>query len=217
MITPSRILWRFLIAIAIVALLPLWLPLALRALGYYVNQPGWKIAEEIAQEGRSVDACSKIVFMPWRVFSPSSEEQRKHCIYEYASLTQDPTACELLLPGDYGWSCLGTVANILNEGFGCSSYQSGEIYCSSGIRGQNIGIDDCEQYREVDLRQWCYKERTRTLDGVYDCDRIPIDPPILRDECQRWYAYKMRESSLCNGIQNEKLRKACELKIKYLR
>jgi len=181
----------------------------------YINWMPWRLAEYLAENHRSYRECLDLVWL--EIMSPTATEQKALCIYEYAKLTQDPTACELLLPSDYGWDCLGNVASLLNTGFGCSSYATGEILCSSGIQGKNIGVNDCTNYREPDLRNWCLGERTRTIPGVNDCDKMPSDPLILRDECQRWYAYKQKDASLCSVIQSKGLQKICELKIKYAR
>jgi len=187
-------------------------PILLTLLGYKVNASVTETAK-IGAEKHKVAECDRII--SYGLFGPPSGEVRRMCIRKYAEITQDPTACELLMPSNYGWDCLGTVASLLNTGFGCSSYASGEIYCSSGVRGRNIGVDDCKKYKEADLKYWCYGERTRTLAGVYDCDKIPADPLILREECQRWHAYKLKDASQCSPIRDDKLRKVCELKVKY--
>ncbi|MFA5799925.1 MAG: hypothetical protein WC840_03110 [Candidatus Peribacteraceae bacterium] len=216
-----RKLWLIPGILAALVVLPLAYALAayvvLSIFGYHPDAIGQELAKELVGKGGNPRECLQIIHPLPHPFSPTADEQRGNCIYEYAKLTQDPSACELLMPSDYGWDCLGIVASLINTGVGCSSYASGEIYCSSGVRGRNIGVDDCRKYKEADLKYWCYGERTRTLEGVYDCDKIPADPPILRDECQRWYAYKLKDTSLCSSIRDDKLRKVCELKIQYAR
>ena len=187
--------------------------------GYYVlgvSRNGSDIAEDIIRREKGAETCKRILdFDPFP--SPSAEEQTSLCIHEYAKLTKDPSACELLLPGEYGWDCLGTVASLLNTGSGCSSYASGEILCASGVKGRSVGVDDCKLYHGKDLQFWCYIERTRTLEGVNDCQKISDEYPLVKDECSRWYAYKKKDPSLCSLVRDDKLRKICELKIKYAR
>jgi hypothetical protein len=102
-------------------------------------------------------------------------------------------------------------------GYGCSSYPSGDIFCASGVKGKKTGLDDCSVYPEDDLKYWCYTERSRTIEDVNDCDKIPEDPSLLFDDCIRWYAFKQRDRLLCSSIRNEGLKEVCELKIRYAR
>ena len=212
---------RALIILGTIAAIPVLLAvlllgrgIVLQLMGYPVDIPPSELADEIAAENGDPLRCRRLK-QTVPTMGPSLAEKRMLCFFLLAQKKKDPSICELLLPSEYGWDCLGTVASLIYTGYGCSSYASGEIYCSSGVRGRNTGIDDCGKYKEADLKYWCYVERTRTLEGVFDCDKIPADPPILRDECQRWYAYKLKDASLCSSIRDGKLRKVCELKVKY--
>lgn len=187
--------------------------IVLSLIGFHPDAVGTELAEELARSDGDPRECLQILHPLPHFLSPSGGEQRANCLHEYAQLTLDPKACAFLLPSEYGLDCMGTVASSLAKGFGCSSYESGDIYCSSSVRGKNIGTDDCTKYVERDLQDWCYEERTRTLAGIYECNRVSADPPGLREECQRWYAFKEKDPSLCSTILDEKRRQVCELKI----
>ncbi len=193
---------------------------------YYIldgSRTGTDIAEEIIANKRSPAECSHVLdFDPFP--SPSADEQSRLCVYIYAKLTQDPSACELLMPSDYGWSCLGAVEEKLFSGRLCT--RSGAldhpvVYCNRESEGEltidRPQIKDCSQYKRKDLREWCYDARTEVLDGAHDCQRITRD--VVRDFCEYNYALKMRNPSLCSAVKDGKRRDFCttyvSLSVKY--
>src|SRR3990167_3558639 len=101
-----RLLRRLCIGIAIVIFAILAIPLIQIALGYHF-QPGWEVARNLVERGNSVRECEKVRVMPWNMIGPTESQQRGMCIYEYAKLTKEPSACELLMPSSYGLSCVG--------------------------------------------------------------------------------------------------------------
>ncbi|MFA5800364.1 MAG: hypothetical protein WC840_05415 [Candidatus Peribacteraceae bacterium] len=200
-------------SLAILVFLPLWLPLVSRAFGIYIDEPGWYVAKIAVERGKPVSVCRRIFTTPWNILSPPTDDQGDSCVYDFARLTQDPTACELLMPSEYGWSCLGAVKSELWKGLGCGSTKE-NINCGAyDVFSKNLGISDCTIYGKRVLRDWCHEERTATLKDVYECDEISPDPPGLREACQRRYAFKLKNPALCAEISNVKRRTLCETEI----
>ncbi|MDD5623849.1 MAG: hypothetical protein PHI23_04025 [Candidatus Peribacteraceae bacterium] len=209
----SKIVWRIVAALTVLALVPLWLPLVLGVLGFYVDEPGWYVAKIVVQKSKPVSVCQKIISTPWNVLSPPTADQRALCIFDYARLTQDPSACELLMPSEYGWSCLGAVKSELGKGWGCGSTAE-NINCGAhDIYAKNLGISDCNIYKERVLQNWCYEERSAVLPGIDDCQKIPVEFPDWREECRGRYAFKQKDATPCKTITNEKRRAICEMEI----
>src|SRR3989344_5439930 len=102
----------FIIGIALTIVLLIFLHYAILSMtGHYVYQTGWRVAEILVKDGKSVQDCFRI---RWPIVGagPSQGEQKRMCIYDYAKLSKDPTACELLMPSEYGKYC---IADALHE------------------------------------------------------------------------------------------------------
>ena len=92
----------------------------------YVNQVPWELAEYLTEHHRPPSDCFDLIW--FEIMSPTAAEQRALCVYTYASLTHDPAACELLMPSEHGWSCLGEVHQKI---FGSSRTRVGELMPSN--------------------------------------------------------------------------------------
>ena len=103
----------------------------LNSFGYHVNATGWQVAK-IAAKKHDVRICESIIFVLPETLGPSLAEQRALCIYEYAQLTKDPAACELLLPREYGLSCIGDIWGKLIGESNCHWYQENAVRCCEG-------------------------------------------------------------------------------------
>ena len=222
-----NLLRAVLICIALVAMIPAtWIAIyaAQRALGYFPGGHFPTIAQYAAEQG-DVRLCRRIIGLPWpTVGGPSTADARLSCIHDYASLTKDPSVCELLMPTDYGFSCLGAVSGKLFAGQHCTRSGSLDhvvVYCNRESEGEvtidRPQIDDCSLYERRDLREWCYNTRTELKEDAHECKRI--SHPIMYDECEYNYALKQRDPSLCSPIKDEKRRDFCtlyvELSVKY--
>ncbi|MBU0766191.1 hypothetical protein KKF55_00160 [Patescibacteria group bacterium] len=187
-------------------------------IGYHPDAIGKELAQKLVQNGDDVKECMQIIHPLPHLLSPSDGEQRSNCVYEYASLTKDPTACELLLPSDYGWSCLGTISGKLFAGRLCT--RSGaldhiKVYCNRDSEGEltidRPQIEDCSQYQREDLQEWCYGARTELLNGVHDCSHIKRD--VVYDYCEYSYALKERNPQFCSSIKDKPRREFCEFRV----
>ena len=221
-----NLLRAVLICIALVAMIPAtWIAIyaAQRALGYFPGGHFPTIAQYAAEQG-DVRLCRRIIGLPWpTVGGPSTADARLSCIHDYASLTHDPSACELLMPSEYGWSCLGEVHQKIFKEIPCwySTVNDrtfcNEFYSEGELTIEHPQMKDCSVYLRKDLREWCHYERTTRMKGVHDCDQITH--PVVYDNCGYSYALKERDPALCAPIKDTKRRDFCtlyvELSVKY--
>ncbi len=195
------------VSIVLVLASPILIPVGLMMLGYHVNVSGKQLAERLVKESRPVTECRKIWFMPWRQYA-SSVEHHLYCIHEYASLAKDPSACELLMPSDYGWSCLGAAekpdARICWFDFGKNATQIG-----GALMPDCGGREDSLAHRCCDMAKSLYVQKNTSCD-------IFKDSIILHDQCLELMAKRDRNSHLCTYITNEHVRSACEVQVRAL-
>jgi hypothetical protein len=214
--------WSILAVIIILVSIPFWLPLLLRIFGYYVNTPGWRVAE-IAVEQNNIDLCSKIIITPSvERISLSKAEQKDLCIFKYAEITKNPFICEALLPSDYAMTCLNFAENYPHGECGLS--RNDKLVCE--IPGSAVvlseyeikQIDNCEAYRNLNNRQviaWCYAERAHRFGEIDKCLSYAIS-----DE-EKDYCYYERATMLgsldknyCNFIIDKPMQLGCQMRIK---
>lgn len=209
--TISRVLRRVLLGLIAFITVLIAIPFFLKSIGYYVNDAGWYVGK-IAAAQDNPDFCSRLIVY-LEILGPSQASRRNECLFTYAEMKEDATICERLLPSEYGLACLSEVGGLLTVGFGCSHFNNGDINCSSGVRGKYNGIENCNIYKQKDLQDWCYQERTRILESAYECEKISPEPPELREECQRWYAFKLKDTNLCESITDKNRQSLCKTKI----
>lgn len=208
---------KVLLALIILIFVPVWVPIVLQLAGFYVNQPGWKVAE-VAAKNKDVKLCSKIWIMPWKAaFSPSSFDQMETCIHEYASITHDPTVCELLMPSDYGWSCLGTARK---EGDACDinynrdvTWTLGSVYDTpyrATIKECKEGIEKTKKGKDC-----CYILQLTSEPDINDCYRFQANTPFM-NLCLSQLAMKQKKAEICAGISDDNKRVICELQAKWV-
>ena len=174
------------------------------------------LAEKLIEEGRGAEDC--FLFRTFDIGPrPTTYEMQMRCVYTYAKLTQDPTACELLLPSDYGWSCLGAVEEKLFLGDPCYySSTKDSLYCNKDFSEGELTIEhpqmeDCSAYLRKDLQEWCHFERTLRMEDIYECD--VISHRVVYDNCQYNYAFKNRDAKSCSQIKDTQRKEFCEFRI----
>ncbi|MCF7845105.1 MAG: hypothetical protein K9M03_04750 [Kiritimatiellales bacterium] len=193
------------------------LPFLMQAVGYYTLEPGWKVAQQLVEDGKDVHECKKIVRAFWFDLSPPTSQQRSMCIREYAELTQDPTACELLMPSDYGWSCLGAARE---NGEICSINYARDVSWwekSPFDQPSKATMNECKKgmTETVKGEKCCYILQLTSEPSIDDCSRFKSDEPFL-DLCLSQLAMKKKDGRICEGITDDNARTICEIKIKYL-
>lgn len=199
-------------------LLILGTPILQRSLGYFPGAPGWKVAE-IAAQKHDVELCNRIIDLPWGIFSmgPTSDESSMLCIHEYAKLTKDPSACELLMPSSYGLSCVGAAEN-------------SQMPCNTNVKPYSVYWRDGEKENLVDVRECATSKVQRTELGTQCCqvariaymkdenDCSPLQKnPIVYDRCLYSLAWKLKEPSYCSGIGNRNAKAACTVQSKAIK
>ena len=206
----------------ILVLLLLGRGIALQMMGYPVDIPPSDLAEAIAAEGGDPLLCRRLQ-QTVPTMGPSLTEKRMLCFYLLAQRLKDPSVCELLMPSEYGWSCLGEVHQKIFKEIPCwySTVNDrtfcNEFYSEGELTIEHPQMKDCSVYLRKDLREWCHYERTTRMKGVHDCDQITH--PVVYDNCGYSYALKERDPALCAPIKDEKRRDFCtlyvELSVKY--
>lgn len=200
----GKYVFRMIAFVLLAILLP---PIVMLFLGYKVNAHSDELAEEAAQKN-DVMLCTKII--NYGLLGPSSGESRAHCIKRYAEYTKDPSACELLMPSSYGWSCLGAATDhrlcIIGEG------------PENTVRGQGkvTTYNEClSGDQEIRNYSCCVMARILTEDNTQDqCQSLAS--PELRDECHYFLARKTIENAECALIENSTTRTACGVAVRAL-
>lgn len=185
--------------------------LAFKLLGYsYIT--GMVGAGELAQtliaNDRSVRDCLKIkTFHP--NYPPVGQIQSM-CIHDYARIAKDPTACALLIPSDYGWSCLG----VATEDEPCVfDFKDPPMVGGNGI---HVPMSECESgTQEVRSNECCLIANEVFLKDQGSCDSLNL-PPEFKDQCFHRMGRVQKDASYCASVQNENIRTSCEVAVKAL-
>lgn len=149
--------------------------------------------------------------------SPSEAEQQALCVYEYAKLTKDPSACELLLPSSYGWDCLRAA-------------QATADACSFDY-GKNVawrlGDDVYDPWKNATIEE-CKNDKNLSAQGQKCCYIFQLEKDPEDDACSRFageekfmntclaeLATRKKNPTLCKEITDDNKRVICELRAKY--
>ncbi|OIO55580.1 hypothetical protein AUJ46_01265 [Candidatus Peregrinibacteria bacterium CG1_02_54_53] len=151
----------------------------------YVNWMPWDLAEYLVKNQRPASECWDLVW--FEIMAPSAAEQRALCIYTYAKLTFDPSACELLMPSEYGLSCINDV-----------TAQEYKDHMDSGF----FEWDECSKPQSDPLRaDWCNLLRAHRNRNAADC--LPIRNDVIRAGCtlkfEAWQKYPDLRNSFYFG------------------
>lgn len=203
-----------LITVGIFICIILIIPIGMTLLGYRVNASASDVAALAAKSG-NVALCKTI--MHYGILGPPTDDWRNTCIYEYAKLAKDASACELLLPSEYGMSCISAAVNFPQQE--CISTRPNELVCYTSEKGiQSIysvpQIENCLAYKKYNNHQvihWCYGERARKFGSLEAC-LSDAAKGIEKDDCYYQRAMKVDDLrlDLCNKIQtNDLMRKDC--------
>lgn len=155
------------------------------ALGYqtiYSMYDTEEYAKLLYAENRSATDCMKIhTFFPTY---PPLYEFRWGCVRKYAEITNDTSVCKLLLPDEFGLSCVGN------------------------IWGKYIDAKNCHWYKDNSVR--CFEGKDLTP-HVYDCSEKNIGSSP--DECIHRLAFKKKDTNVCLKIKDVTLRSVCTTRI----
>lgn len=141
---------------------------------------------KLVNENRPAKDCYLFVTLdPW--FRPTTRELRNRCIREYAELSHDPSACALLMPSEYGLSCINDV-----------TAQEYEDHMDAGF----FEWDECSKPQSDPLRlDWCDLLRAHRNRSAADC--LPIRNAVIRAGCtlkfEAWEKYPELRNSFSFG------------------
>lgn len=228
MLRLSKKAWALLLLVASPVLVPLlfvtgsgvmagtyWL------FGYYVNIPGWRMGE-IAAKLNDVSACDDLRKTWYFGGFDSGDMHRSECIHTFARLTKDPSACELLMPTQYAWSCLGAAQA---KGDACSINFGRDVTWAetpyTDIR--KATLDECKRGTVTTEkgRGCCHILLLSSEKDVDDCSRFEGSEGFERNDsylnlCLSQLAMKRRDESVCAKITDSNARTICELQAKYV-
>lgn len=190
-------------------------PLFLYLLGYYPNGVGWDVAQKIMEKKGEVTDCRKIIHLIAQPFSPTEGEQRSNCIHEYAKLTKDPSACELLMPSSYGISCVGGAEESLPCDVESIPYS---VYWRDGDIEHTEHLRSCmtsDTSRSTLGNACCEVAKVAFLKDHNDCTPLKSNQPAY-DHCLYSLAWKLHDPSYCSDISKDNPRTACEVLTKAL-
>jgi len=197
------LLYPLLFSVAVVLLTPLFLSLS----GYRVNADSGKVAI-LAAEKKDVSLCKSI--LNYGLLVPQTGESRAHCVYRYAKITKDPSACELLMPSEYGWSCVGAATDKEPCLF--------DFKEPPEVRGNGIIVpmSQCLDGNAIVRNNTCCGiARIAFLGEKEDCSSLVATRDFV-DQCHHEVALKRKESAFCDAIQNDNIKSACLVQVSAL-
>src|SRR3989338_2790092 len=207
----SLIMFGTIVAIPVIlVLLLLGRGIALQMMGYPVDIPPSDLAEAIASEGGDPLLCRRLQ-QTVPTMGPSLTEKRMLCFYLLAQKLKDPSVCELLMPSENGFSCIGTARVKEPCGFG--------YYANPRVQGNGIiaTLEECiSGPPEIRANACCAIAKVKYTDDHNDCSVLIDATRELQDQCHHELALKSRDISECSSIQNINVRSSCEIHVKYL-
>ncbi len=203
--------FKFIAAILIICMAVISFLLKVYPRYYFVgiNKSGVDVAKIAIAKNLGPSECFRIVrFDPFD--SPSTSTQENLCIYTYAELTKDPSACELLMPSRYGLDCVGVAMDFRRP---CALGNDRSV---SG-NGIDATLQECVTGPDsLKNNSCCLVSKARFITTFNDCSGV-TGSQDMKDECQYNLAFKNHDSSYCASIAHENLRAACEVESKALK
>lgn len=194
------------------------IPVVQKLLGYYPGLPGWEMAE-IAVKGKNVELCNRITSLPWDIIAlgPTLDERKVSCIYKYASLAKDPSACELLMPSSYGLSCVG---GALTQPDLC-------IMNDHSVQWRNKGSDalleesytsclNAKKKRTFENSACCLIAEVAFVRSENDCSSLRESKDFY-DECLTSLAFKNADPAICEQVSHPNTKMECVVQAKGMK
>ena len=185
------------------------LPLLLQIIGYEVDASGSILGRKAAQE-HNVRICNNIIVIR-SILGPPTSERIAACIEVYASITHDPSVCELLMPSSYGWDCIGAASD---KEPCLMDFQS-----PPEVRGNGIAVpmSACKDGpKNITNNACCKIANIVFLDKVGTCSSL-AESDQFKDQCFHESAIKNIDAVACTSILNSNIRTACEVEVRALK
>jgi len=179
----------------------------------YISWEIRELASYLAEHNLSPRGCLDLV---WFEIGLSQTEARAECVYHYAKLTKDPSACELLMPSSYGLSCVGAASESpicgINSGFEVQWHEGEDDEV------QRSSLKDCQKKggRTKKGDQCCVIASVSGIRSFNDCSALANDIPLL-DTCLKQLAFKNHDPASCETIQDVRIKAGCIVNAKALR
>lgn len=175
----------------------------------YINWLPWDLAEYLVKYQRPASECFDLIW--FGIMSPTQAEQRALCVYEYAKMKKDPSACELIMPSSYGLSCVGGAEN---HSLPCNTEIAPySVYWRDDAVEHTVQIRECiksDPHRTALGNQCCAIAKVAFLNNHDDCS-ILKNTPITYDRCKYALAWKLRNPHFCTDISDANARTACKV------
>lgn len=174
------------------------------------------VSDHIVAKHLPAKECLKIAMNPFELFPyPSLGSLVDGCIAGVAYKSKDPTACELLMPNDFGMDCVGGATKelpcIVNSNYAVQWREKDAIQRSS--------LQDCQTVKKDRSslgNQCCIIASVRLLKPMNDCSPLEKDS-LLFDQCIYELAFKNNDPTECTVIKDSNILAACKISSKYAR
>ncbi len=185
----------------------------IRSHGWHRPYISWEIRElanYLVENDLPPRGCLDLV---WFEIGLSQGEARAECVYNYAKLTKDPPACELLMPSSYGLSCVGGARKNLP----CLFDDQKNVVWNDG-KYNEIPFGECSKAKLSKEGAACCLAAAAKFDSnfIEGCEGFRSSNPLLADQCQYEVAQKEIDPVLCGTIADENIRSACNLVVTTL-
>lgn len=173
----------------------------------HILRPGFRaddLAHHLVWRGLPSSDCGKLIDIDM-FMGPSDFEKQSECVREYARITQDPRACEPLLPSKPGWSCLG----VATKNRVCSVMAGAD----SQVRGDGLRVPLAECVTgspEVQSHPCCRAVLIGKVRAFTSCDELKEQPEFY-EECLYRLAMKNKDVETCAQITDDNLRVSCSV------
>ena len=178
----------------------------------YINWLPWELAEYLVEKNRPASECFDLHW--FEILSPTQAEQRALCVYEYAKRKKDPSACELLMPSNYGWSCLGA-AEEPNQRW--CWFDFGKDPAIVGRGAISIAMPECKNNpKSMRDNKCCELAMALYINHEQHCKAFEQGPQKLHDQCLELLANRERNMNYCSSIISANVKAACEVSTRAL-
>jgi hypothetical protein len=205
-----------LIGITVIILSPIIIVLGrstlLQLAGYDVDKDPKDLAQEIYDEGDSVSRC---INLQWSLptMGPTLDDQRSRCVLEYADIAKDPKACQLIMPSNYGLTCVGYA----EDPHPCSYVHDDIFWEDNGVK-EKTNMENCakDEQKSFTGAACCLIANISRNENENDCSSLVSDERLF-NQCVYMLAFKKRDPSLCGQISKRRTKDACEVMTKAVR
>lgn len=180
----------------------------------YSNAP--TVAQTIVDKGWDAKECFNLKLNPFELIRyPTESQHQTGCVSQVAFLKKDPSACELLMPSDYGFSCVGAAEAVSYQ---CTLDYGRVIEWGSYIDNthERATLAECISGSVTSAlgKDCCTISKAANIQGFDDCSSLESNSS-LHDVCLSYLALKLGVSNSCNQITEPSMKSACMLRVKY--